>query len=111
MAHIIAEHEPQLRLIAHSTPKIIKSIIIDSHHSLLHCICCCAFNILSRNVPVSKEEISELKSIASIIHEFSDHRYNITEKRQHFSKDNRCLNAVKLIVIIALRGYDNADFY
>lgn len=111
MAHIIAEHEPHLRLIAVSTPKIIKSIIGDSPYSLLHCICCCAYNILARNIRVSKRELAELKSVASIIHEFSDHRYNITEKREQFTKDHRNLNALKLIVVITLRAYDKADFY
>lgn len=111
MEDIIAPHELYFRLIIESSPKLIKGIIIEGPHSLLHAICCCAHNVIDRRIPVNARELKELKANRKIIYQISNHRQSVSSKRKQLVQDHRTLNAVKLLIRLVLQALDNSMIY
>ena len=111
MAHHIAENEPYLRLIVECSPRLRKAVINEGPLELLCILTACAVNILSRTVPVTNSELSELKKHRALIYSFANKKQSANQKRATLTDNHKALNAIVLVVLPVLRAYDHGLFH
>jgi len=100
----VVENQAFLRLLHNTSAKQRKSLIKTANRAQILSVCECAFNILKRNIPLSPQQISQLRKARNIVYKIADKKVPLPKKQKLLEQSGGFLPALIAPIIGTILG-------
>lgn len=100
----LKKHYEILNCICHLTPNHIKKVIATGDENLLKCVCECAHNVSNGNIPLTNNQLKQLKRHKQLIRTLGNTNTPLDAKRKLLAQKGGFLPALLLPVLSVVGG-------
>ena len=107
----IEKHWPYLTLLAGDSkinPRLKAALVCYGPDSLLCLICACCLNLLKRSIPITDDNVQQLRRYKSLIYQLADTNQSALGKRKLMLKNlNKTDHLLRILLPAIVQGVDS----